>query len=327
MPVYFGQPKTVSHHNATTVAEATSLLRAAQGEAIVIAGGTDLVHRIKKGVTQPSALVNIKTIPGLDGIGEDTDGLVIGALSVLRDIETSPLIQEKYPILAEAAASVAAPQLRNMATLGGNLCQEVWCWYYRRSPVTGRTFDCRRKGGTLCYAVKGQNSQHAIIGPGSCRGAFPSDMAPALIALSASVDITSPAGSRKVALGDFYTDTGNGLLPDEIITAVRVPSPKTGTLQRFLKFRLRKTLDFAISSVAAAVCIEDGVVKDARLIFGGIAPTPYRAQDAEDYLKGKPITEEVVSAAAALLKDASPLSGNAYKIPITKTLMKRALLE
>ncbi|MFC1941554.1 FAD binding domain-containing protein, partial [Chloroflexota bacterium] len=264
----------------------------------------------------------------LAAIKEEAEELKIGALATIHDIEVSPIIKGKYRLLAEAAHSIAADQVRNMATVGGNLCQHVRCWYYRRPPVTGQSFFCYRKGGEQCYAIAGNNTYHAIIGGGECHAVCPSDMAPALIALAARMKIAGPDGYRLLPLDEFYTNLRNVLRSDEIITEIQVPSPKPGTKQRFHKFRLRKAIDFAISSVAATITTEADRVSDARIVLGGIAPTPYRAIYAEASIKGKVITESVTEVAAkAAVDEAVPMSMNAYKLPITEALIRRAILE
>jgi len=261
-------------------------------------------------------------------IKEDAEGLKIGPLTTIRDIEASPIIRDKYAILAEAAHSVAAPHIRKMATISGNLCQDVQCWYYRRSPITGRSFFCRRKGGELCYAVAGENAYHAIMGGNKCFAVCPSDMAPALLALGATLKIASPDGEKVVFLDEFYTALENILEPDEIITEIQVPAVSPGTKQRYLKFRLRKAIDFAISSVATVITTEAGRAASARIVLGGVAPMPYRALRAEDVLRGEVITENLAEIAAeAAVSEAVPLSMNAYKVPITKALVKRAIAE
>ncbi len=323
---YWGERKRLEHFNATSIDEAVSLLNDCVGEARIIAGGTDLIRLMKNRVRVPEVLVNIKTIPGLAYIVEDTEGLKIGALTTIHDIESSPIIRSKYTILAEAAHSVAAPQIRNMGTISGNLCQDVHCWYYRRSPATGKSFFCYRKGGTDCYALAGNNTYHAIMGGDECFAVCPSDMAPALLALEAKIKVVGPTGGRAIPLEEFHTVLGNILMPNEVITEIQVPTLKPGTTQRYLKFRLRKTIDFALSSVAAVITTEDRVVSNARIVLGGVAPTPYRALGAEDVVIGKVITESVVeNSAKAAVSEAVPLSMNAYRVPITEALVKRAI--
>lgn len=321
------EQKYPEHFNAKTIEDAVFLLSQHMEKAKIIAGGVDLVGLMKNKVETPQVLVNIKTIPNLAYITEDAGGLKIGALTIIKDIKTSAIISDKYSILAEAAQSVASPLIRNVATIGGNVCQDVRCWYYRRAPITGLTFFCRRKGGKQCFAVNGENQYHAIIGGNECYAVCPSDMAPALIALGAKVKIASPTGDTTVPLEEFYTPLGNILEPNEIITEIQVPTPKPGTRQRYLKFRLRKAIDFAISSVAAVISTEGEVVSHARIVLGGVAPIPYRALGAEEAIKGKRITDRVAETAAkAAVSRAKPLSMNAYKVQITGALVKRAIV-
>lgn len=325
---YWGRSRHVEHFNARTLNKAVSLLGEYMGEAKVIAGGVDLISLMKNRVMTPRILVNIKTISDLSYINEDAEGLKIGTLTTIKDIERSRTIRDKYSLLAEAAHLLATPHIRNMGTIGGNLCQAVRCWYYRRSPVTGRSFLCYRKGGHLCYAINGDNRYHAIIGGNKCHSVCPSDMATALIALNARVNIVSPGGTTVTSLEEFYTVGGNILKPDEIITEIQVPTPGSETKQRYLKFRLRKIIDFAIVSAAAVITTEAERVTNARIVLGGVAPIPYRAIAAEEVLKGERITEDAAEMSAKLATcDAAPLNANAYKLPIAKTLVKRAILQ
>jgi xanthine dehydrogenase YagS FAD-binding subunit len=228
-------------------------------------------------------------------------------------------------VVAQAAEAVASPLLRNMGTIVGNLCQEVRCWYYKERK---NYFNCLRKNPAgLCYALIGDNRYHSIFGAaGGCIAVNPSDIALALVALDASV----VSSKRTIAMQDFFANTGKKTTvvdDDEIVTEIQVPEPKSGTKQAFLKFRIRKTIDFAISSVATAITIEAGTVTDARIVLGAVAPVPYRATAAEDALKGQAINESVAEAAGvAAVEDAQAMSKNAYLIPITKTLVKRAIL-
>ena len=325
---YPSEDECLKHINAETVDEVITILSDHMEKAKVIAGGTDLVRLLGNNIESPTVLVNIKTIPSLAGIAEDTEGLRIGTLTMIHDIEASEIIRDEYSMLAEAARLVASPQIRNMATVGGNLCQSTNCWYYRMAWVTGRTFACRRKGGTICYAVDGDNRYHAIIGGEGCFAPCTSDIAPVLVALDAKLKITGPNGERVTTVEEFYTPLGNILKPNELITEIQIPTIKPGTKQRYLKFRLRKAIDPAISSVAATITAEAGIVIDARIVLGGVAPMPYRAFAAEEVIRGKVITENLAEISAKVaMNEAAPLSGNAYKVPITKTLIKRALLD
>jgi xanthine dehydrogenase YagS FAD-binding subunit len=315
--------KRFAYKNATTVAEASSLLKA--DHAAVLAGGTDILNLLKIGALTrpPKGLVNIKNIPGMDFIRADADGLKIGATTKLSDIASSEIVKSKYSALARAAINVASPPIREMGTIAGNLCQQVQCWYFRRSFLTGNFFNCLRKGGSQCYAVGGDNRYHAILGARQCFAVCPSDTAIALVALDAAI-ITN---KRRIPIGDFFDVLGNVLDVDEIIVEIRVPAPKPGTRQVFVKYALRPAIDFAVASVAAAITTDSGKVSNARVVLGAVAPIPWRADGAEDALKGNVIGEAIAdSAAAAAVKHAVPLSDNKYKVQIIRTLVKRAIL-
>jgi xanthine dehydrogenase YagS FAD-binding subunit len=229
--------------------------------------------------------------------------------------------------LIEAARSVATPQIRNAATLGGNLCQDVRCWYYRYPRHIGGPIRCLRKGSGSCLAVKGDNRYHAIMGGRRCFAVCPSDTAVALVALDAQITIASPKGERKIAMIDFYSPLGNALKKDELVTEITVPKMTGPVKQRYLKFALRKPVDFAIVGVASVIAIKEGVCTDVRIALGAVAPRVVRARRAEETLKGCCISEDIVSQAAEeALAGAKPLSMNAYKVEIAKTLMKRAIL-
>jgi xanthine dehydrogenase YagS FAD-binding subunit len=321
--------KSFKHFNAASVDEALSLLRDYQGRAKLIAGGTDLLGSLKDHILPhyPEALINIKTIPGLDNIEENGEGLKIGPSAKLAEIARSPGIRNKYPVLSEAAESVATPEIRNMATLGGNFCQDTRCWYYRYPHEMGGRILCYRKGSGPCHAVKGDNRYHAIMGGKACFAVCPSDMAIALTALDATLKIAGPEGERVVPIKDYYDVLGSVLQTDEFVTEVHVPHLPKRTKQTFIKFALRKPVDFAIASVASVILVEDGVCEDARLALGAVAPTPVRATDAEEVVKGKGIDAKTAERAAlAAVAGAKPMSKNAYKIEITKALVKRALL-
>ncbi|MGD8226449.1 MAG: xanthine dehydrogenase family protein subunit M [Desulfobacteraceae bacterium] len=320
--------KTFKHFNASSVDEALSLLGEYGGRAKLIAGGTDLLGSLKHGILPdyPEALINIKTIPGLDSIQGNGERLRMGPSTKLAEIARSPEIRNNYPILSQAAESVATPEIRNMATLGGNLCQDTRCWYYRYPHEMGGRILCYRKGSGPCHAVKGDNRYHAIMGGKACFAVCPSDMAIALTALDASLKIAGPKGERLVPIKDCYNVLGSVLQPDEFVTEIHVPHLPKQTKQTFIKFTIRKPVDFAIASVASVIWEEDGICKDARLALGAVAPTPVRATGAEGAIKGKAIDANAAErAAAAAVAGAKPLSKNAYKIEITKTLVKRAL--
>jgi xanthine dehydrogenase YagS FAD-binding subunit len=321
--------RTFTHIDAYTVDEACVLLGKYQAGAKLNAGGTDLLSTLKGDILPdyPEAVINIKTIPGLDYISEDGDVVKIGALARLSDVARSPVVKERYRVLAEAALSVGSPQIRNAATIGGNLCQAVRCWYYRYPRRLGGPALCLRKGSGPCLAVKGDNRYHAILAGKKCFAVCPSDTAVALAALDAKVTIAGLKGERSIAVTDFYHPLGNALEMDEMVKEIEIPGITSLPRQRFVKFTLRKPIDFAIVSVAAVITVKDGTCTQARIILGAVAPMPFRAEAAEEAMVGRPVSERVAAEAAeAALADAKPLSMNAYKVEIAKTLIKRVVM-
>jgi xanthine dehydrogenase YagS FAD-binding subunit len=249
-------------------------------------------------------------------------------LAKLNQIETDPTVQYMFPVLSQAAASVGTPQIRNMGTLGGNLCQRPRCWYYR-----GEYFDCLRKGGDTCYAVTGNNKYHGLLGVEPCYIVHPSDTAPALIALGAKMKIVGPEGERIIPLEEFFISPEenvtreNILEPNEVVAEVQIPDQPYGTKNLYLKVQEKPSMDFALASVAAVVTMDGSICEKANLVLGGVAPVPWRAKDAEQELSGKRITEDVTQRAAeATVKEATPLGQNDYKVTLTKALVKRALM-
>lgn len=316
-----------AYKNAATLADAVSTLKTEH--ASVLAGGTDILNLLKKGAltNPPQKLVNIKNIPGLGFIREDAQGLTLGATTKLSEIAASSVVREKYSALAKAAEAVASPPLREMGTIAGNLCQEVQCWYFRRSFLTGTFFDCARKGGRTCFAIRGDNRYHSIFGGREgCIAVNASDLAPVLIALNAEIKTTARViEAERFFTGDHQTTVLN---VDEIVTEIRIPAPNPGTKQTFTKFALRPAIDFAIVNLATAITIKDGKVSEARIVLNAVAPTPRRATGVEEALKGNVINEAVAeTAAAGLTKGMSPLKHNRYKVQIARTLVKRAILD
>lgn len=322
--------KPFRHTDAKTVSDAIKLLVEYGGDkAQLLAGGTDLLGLLKSKaqVAYPELLINIKSIPGLDDIKMNDEGLRIGALAKLADIVDSPKVKKDYPILAQAAESVAMPQIRNMGTIGGNLAQETRCWYYRYPNEIGGRIMCWRKGEGACLAVTGDNRYHAIFSGKRCFAVCPSDTAIALAALDAQIRITGPDGERLLDVMDFYNPLGNALGPGEMITEIHIPCPSADNRQAFIKHRVRESVDFAIVSVGLVSIIREGICSFARIVLGAVAPGPYRAKQAEKALSGKAVNDETVEAtAAAAVVGAAPLSKNAYKIEIARTLVKRAIL-
>jgi len=321
--------RTFTHINARTIEEAHLILSKHKGKAVINAGGTDLLGALKDEILPgyPRVVINIKNIPGLDSITENERGLTIGSLVKLSDIAGSPLIKERYPVLAEAARSVATPQIRNAATIGGNLCQDVRCWYYRYPRHIGGPIQCARKGSGACLAVRGDNRYHAIMNGKRCFAVCPSDTAVALAALDACVRVSGPEGDRKMAVADFFGPLANALRSNEIVKEIEVPALAGPADQRYIKFALRAPVDFAIVSVASFLVARDRVCTDVRIALGAVAPGPVRARSAEEMLKGKEVNEATAAEAAEMaMSSARPLSMNSYKVEISKSLIKRALL-
>jgi xanthine dehydrogenase YagS FAD-binding subunit len=322
--------------NPKSLAEAVQMLAASPASHDIddaprpIAGGQDLLTTMKDYSTRPSRVVNLKGIRGLDHIsGDGKKGLTIGALVTLSQLEEHPVVRASFPGLAEAAHSVATPQIRNLGTVGGNLCQRPRCWYFRLEEVI-----CLKKGGSECYAAKGENKYNAILGGGPSYIVHPSDLAPMLVALGAGVSVVGASGKRVIPLDKFFTLPSEGsirrenvLKNDEIITQIQVPASPFAAHSTYMKFKERESLDFALASVAAAVELQaDKTAKQVRLVLGGVAPIPWRARAAEESLSGKVLNKESLSEAARLaLADAKPLEKNAYKVPLTQTLIRRAL--
>ena len=311
--------KAFNHTNAKSLAEARTAL--AGGKATLIAGGTDLIGSLKDNIlpTYPATLINIKTIPGLDYIKEEAGVLKIGATTRLADIAANPIINQKYTALAQAASRVATPHVRDMGTIGGNVAQLHRCWYFRKPE---NRFNCVRKGGTQCFAMMGDNRYHSIFGNvNKCIAVHPSDIAPALIALNARI-VTNTRTINAENFWDVKFPDNTVLAAGEIVTGIQVPAPPAGAKSAFLKFAIRKSIDFPI--VNCAVMVGGGA---PRIALNAVAPKPYRATKAEAAIAGKPINEANAEAAgAAAVEDAKPLAATRYKVQIAKTLVKRALL-
>jgi xanthine dehydrogenase YagS FAD-binding subunit len=320
--------KRFAHVNALTIDEAVSTLKRYGGKASLIAGGTDLLGKMKDRILPgyPEALINLKSIAGLDFIKEEAGVLKIGALTRLEDIAINAMVKEKYRALAEAAHRTASPHLREMGTLGGNLCQDIRCWYYRNP---SNRFPCLRKGGGRCYAIEGENRYHSIFGGSvekGCYAVHPSDMAPALIVLDGKIKTSKRTVNAE---GFFQVEVMKTTVldEDEVVTEIHVPALPEGVSSAFLKFALRKTIDFAIVNCAVMVRKSGGKVSEARICMNGVYVNPYRAVKGEEAIVGKGITEETAEAAGeAAVSGAEPMSHNAYKVQIAKIMVKRTIL-
>ena len=308
-----------NHTNAKSLAEVKTALNG--GKTIIIAGGTNLLGTLKDNILPdyPSTVINLKTVPGLDFIREEGGMLKIGAVTRLADIAANPVVKQRYTALAQAASRVAAPHVREMGTIGGNIAQLHRCWYFRKPE---NRFNCIRKGGNQCFAMTGDNRYHSIFGAvNRCIAVHPSDIAPALIALNAKV-VTD---RRTIEAENFFDvkKPGNTVLEtDEIIREIQIPAPPAGAKSAFLKFAIRKSIDFPI--VNCAVMVGGG---SPRICLNAVAPRPYRATKAEAAIAGKAINEKNAEAAGeAAVADARPLEAARFKVQIAKTLVKRALL-
>jgi xanthine dehydrogenase YagS FAD-binding subunit len=313
--------KRFEHINAKSVDEAASILK--QGKASIIAGGTDILGAMRFEILPdyPEILVNLKSIPDMEFIREEGSILKIGALTRLEDIAKSTVVQSKYTALAEAAHKTASPHIREMGTIGGNICQFTRCWYFR---LLDNRFNCIRKGGKKCFAVAGENRYHSIFG--AVKGCFavnPSDTAPALVALNAMIK----TNKRMIEADQFWDMAKPGstiLEAGEIVTEIQVPAPAKGVKSSFIKFAIRKSIDFPIVNCAAM--IGKG---EARICLNAVYNKPYRCINSEDVIRGKSINESSADAAgAAAIEKAKTLPGdrNKWKIQLARTMVKRAIL-
>ena len=320
--------KAFEHARPESIEAAISLLSDDREETALLAGGTDLITVMRERITEPDRLVNLKFISGLDSI-EFVDGpggavAQIGPLVTLDRLDRDPEVAARLPVLSDAAGEAASPQIRNQGTIGGNLCQKSRCPYYRDPALF-----CYKRGGLFCYAEDGDNRYHALFGGGPSFTVHPSDLAPALVALGATLVLEGPGGRREVSAEEFHVlpiddpTQDNVLGPKEIITRIDVPVPPPDrSASTYLKSSLRGSWDFALVSVAVATEQQGGKTTHARIVLGGVAPKPWRVPEAEKILLGKPLDDSTAAAAAeAALEGAQPLSGNAYKIPLGRTLV------
>jgi len=311
-----------------SIEDVTSLLSAKKESYYLMAGGTDLIGEIKDNIVEPEVVVDLSSLPNLSSIKKEKNGVRIGALTTVAELAEDQMIKEEYPGLHQAANSLASPQLRNVGTVGGNLCQRPRCWYYRDSEVK-----CRKKGGSRCYAYKGRNRYHAILGGGLCYIVHPSDLAPMFIALEAEISIHSDKGEKILPLEDFFilpktnVRKENILEPGEILTEVRIPVSQTGDKSTYLKLKERGTWDFAVVSAAVKGTLSKGAFQNIKIVLGGVAPVPWRMKKAEDMIKGKKAAEDLLrEAAREELKEANPLEENGYKKDLVETVLYRAVL-
>jgi len=312
--------------SASSVEEAIKLT--VKGAAIK-AGGVDCLDLMKEHLFEPTRLVDINSIKDLDYIKDDPkDGAKIGPLVTIAKLAEDPVISKRYPLLAEASLRIATPQIRNMATLGGNLLQRPRCWYFRNE----LTF-CRKKGGEKCYAQEGENQYHAIFGNGLCAIVHPSGTATALVAYGAKLEITSSQGKREIDLEKFFQPPSvdlhreNILQPGEVVTEIRIPAPPDNAKSHYIKQGEKESFDWPICEIACVIEKDGDTCKRASIVLGAASPVPYRAIETEKMLKGQKIDATLArNAAKATLKNATPLALNQYKVPLFENLMTRAIL-
>ena len=291
------------------------------------AGGTDLLGCLRDGVFTAEKIVSISRLDELRRIERQADGtLRIGSLVTVSELTDHELIKEAYPALAQAALEVASPQLRNQGTIGGNLCQKPRCWYYRGE------FHCTRKGGTRCFAFAGENQYHCILGGRGCYIVHPSDIAPALVAYGAAIEIAGAGGTRSVPAGKFFvlpeqSITKETILePGEVVTAVLLPPAEQGFHSSYRKVRARGSWDFALAGVALALRFQAGTVAHARIVLSGAAPIPWRCTEAEKVVTGQSLDDGIIAkAAAAAVQGARPMRENGYKVELFKGLISEEL--
>jgi xanthine dehydrogenase YagS FAD-binding subunit len=318
--------------DATSVEQAVTLLVEAQAagtQVAVKAGGVDLLDLMKEGIVLPTRVVNLKSIPRFDGIGfDEKDGLQIDALVTLARIADDSNIQQYYPAFADAAAHAATPQVRNAASIAGNLLQRPRCWYFRN-----RLFH-DLPGNKPCYAREGENQYHAIFDNTRTAMVQASTPATALVAYKASVDLVGPQRKeRNVLLSDFFippemrAERDTLIARDELLVRVRVPTPAPGTRAAYHKQTERESYDWPLCDVAVVLTMDDQIVRDASIVLGWVAPTPRHASESEQLLKGKTVSQDLAAEAArAAVADATPLSKNGYKVPLLESVVRRTIL-
>ena len=311
-----------------STADALNLLDRYGADAWIFAGGLDSFDWLKDRIKRPRYVVDLGGIAELKGIRARDGGLEIGAMTTLTDVVHHPMVRDRYAILTEAAEAAASPQIRNQGTLGGNVSQDTRCWYYRAG------WSCYRAGGNICYADTPEsiNREHAILEADRCVAVNPSDTAPALIVLGASMVIRGPAGERVVPAENYFVGPGTditrmtALRPGELLTAIRLPGDWAGANFYWEKVRDRQVWDFALVSVASAMTLSGTTIQNIRLVVNGVAARPVRLATVEQYVKGKPRNEATAAAAGDMaVQGTQPLRFNAYKVPLMRNLVKRAI--
>lgn len=303
-----------------------SAVELARNQGRFIAGGIDLLGELKEHLAEPKLLVNVKVLPGTQEITPAADRWVIGANVTLAALAAHAGLRQTFPGLAEAAGEVGSPQMRNIATVGGNLAQHSRCWYYRH-----RDIRCLKKGGATCYAREGENKYHSLFSGATCLSPVVSNLAVALTALGASVVVQRGAKPATLTMAQLYESAWenprahHSLKPTDLILRVEIPAV-AGRRSTYLQMGEKSGFDWALVSCAAAARVEGGTLHDTRVVLGAVAPIPWQVDEANAWLEGKVLTDEVAAQAADLiLRDAEPLAHNAYKVPLARALVRRAL--
>ncbi|HXG08574.1 MAG TPA: xanthine dehydrogenase family protein subunit M [Gemmataceae bacterium] len=319
--------KNFTYYRPTTPEQAVGLLDSQWGTTELLGGGTDLLDLQKEYIAQPDKVISLGAVKGLTGIKTEGGRVVIGAGTKLAEIAEHTEIRKAFPALAEAAGLIGGPQIRNMGTLGGNLCQRNRCWYFRDEHV-----HCLLKGGKKCYATDGDNRYHAVFTQGHpCVIVNPSTLAPVLIALGAVAEVLGPKGKRTIELAKFFhapskaSEREHVLAPNELVLAVSIPSQ--GLKNASYEVRHKQSYDWPLVQAAVAFNLDGGKARDVKVVLGHVAPTPLVADAAAKGLEGQTITEgTAVEAGVAAARGAKPLSHNAYKVKLIEVAVKRALL-
>lgn len=323
--------KILRNANARNLEDAVAIAQEARSNGQIIAfsgGGTDLLQQLKDAVVQPDVLVNLRTVEGVNEVSPTRNGVAIGGLIKLTDLSNDAQVLSQYPVLAQAAASVGTPQIRNVGTLAGNVMQRPWCWYYRNG------FNCFKAGGDQCFSVTGENQLHAILGGGPSYIVHPSDVASALVALDATFEVIGPDGGRSLSAAEFFVLPNvnpakeNVLTDEEVLAGVRILGTSANTRSAYHKVMDREAWTHAVVSAAVVLEMDGDVCEQARIVMGGVAPVPWRVPQAERLLTGQRITAELArQVGQQAIAGAVPLAKNGYKVQLASTAVERTLIE
>jgi xanthine dehydrogenase YagS FAD-binding subunit len=321
--------KAFAFVNPTSEKEVVGALGPDRDKIMLLGGGQDLLARMKDYVAQPDRVVNVKNALDATIAATPDGGLKIGAAVKIADLAEHAQVARLYPAIAKAAGEVGTPQIRNQGTVGGNINQRPRCWYFRNEE-----FDCFKKGGSRCFAVNGENQYHAIFGNnGPSHIVHPSSLAVPFVAYGAKFRVLGPKGEREVLAADYFTMPTmanvlkeNVLEDEDLLTHVILPAPGTVKSGHY-EVRYKQSHDWPLAFTTVVLTMNGNTIASARVVLGAVAPVPWRSRPAEEALAGKPLNEQTAALAGeAAVSDAKPMSGNAYKVQITKTAVKRAIM-